>query len=58
MEYTIEVIPQSDWLCHVMINGLHVGTDSVDNCNALADELKDSKSKTKLIYDLEKEENS
>ena len=57
MTYKIDAVRQSDQSYHVEINGLHVGTGTRTMCRALARELKRDETKTKLVYDLEKEEN-
>ena len=52
INYSIEVIPQSGYTYHVTINGLHAGIGGRRVGNALADELRASDEKAKLVYDL------
>ena len=47
----IEVTQKDEYsMCHVEIDGLHVGTGSRASCAALRDELRACRRKARLVY--------
>ena len=49
----VEVTQKDEYsMCHVEIDGLHVGTGSRASCTALRDELRASRRKARLVHGL------